>query len=898
MKNSGLAILLSLCLYGTLSAQIPHFQHYSLLGKKNKVEINKIVQDSKGYLWFATDQGVFRFDGKEYNHYDLSDSLPDINVTAIAEDSIGRMWFGHNHGMISILTNGKISLFETEEGNATAPISDILFDRNGVLWFGTFNDALYYYRGQRLYRVDEADNLPDIYVYDIAEDLNGNILVGTDGGLSICSFKDGKVSVKVIDSRSGMPDNIVKKIHPVSATEILVATEDAGIVSINLASGKVETLPEWTYGSIADFVVKNNQLWIASPTNGLVVLDHANNRVQSFDHDRHGKLGSLKCLALDSENNIWVGSKTSLMRTPGSNIQTILPTGEKENVLAVTVDHDGDIWYSTHRGLFIKKRDGSIYNPVSETAFERSTVISLFADDAGYVWAGLYGEGALRIDKKKKKIRSFTKELRNGNILNITGRGDVIWLSTLGGAVKMRMVGEKAVIETFSTEEGLSSDFIYQSFIDKEGNVWFATDGKGIDRLGNNGLQHFEHGLPSKVIYSITQSSDSRIWVNVEGFGLRVFDGVDKFIEPGFSYQLISKDIQLLTSDADGNIVFMDETGVKILDIQEKRALSISEEAGLAEMTPNLNAFGRDRNGHLYFGTSSGIIQYQSGNDFIASKPRAYIDKLKIYDTFKNPQEAVSLKYNEDNISFHYIGIWFKNPQHVYYAYQLENYDREWINTKDTEVTYSKLPPGKYVFKLRVSLTDDFHDYEETSFAFEIHPPFWMTTAFFVFAICTSALFGYGIIKYRERKLKHDNMLLEAKVQRRTIEIQNQANEIQAQNEEIMAQAEEIKGINENLEMLVHQRTAELERKNRALEEYAFINAHKLRSPVASVLGLIHLLSRVELSHDANEIRRRLEQSATELDDIVRSITKAIERGEEHDLFTEKDPEKSTPPKP
>jgi light-regulated signal transduction histidine kinase (bacteriophytochrome) len=95
-----------------------------------------------------------------------------------------------------------------------------------------------------------------------------------------------------------------------------------------------------------------------------------------------------------------------------------------------------------------------------------------------------------------------------------------------------------------------------------------------------------------------------------------------------------------------------------------------------------------------------------------------------------------------------------------------------------------------------------------------------------------------------------------------------------------MAQAEEIQGINENLEMLVKERTAELEKKNKALEEYAFINAHKLRSPVASILGLLNLLSKSDLKDDSKVIRDHLQDSAKKLDQVVRSITQAIEKAD------------------
>jgi len=110
--------------------------------------------------------------------------------------------------------------------------------------------------------------------------------------------------------------------------------------------------------------------------------------------------------------------------------------------------------------------------------------------------------------------------------------------------------------------------------------------------------------------------------------------------------------------------------------------------------------------------------------------------------------------------------------------------------------------------------------------------------------------------------------------------LQESNEEIKAQNEEIISQGEEIRVINENLEKIVLERTKELEKKNKALEEYAFINAHKLRSPVASILGLINLLTKTALDEEAKGIMIHLQDSSGKLDEVVSSITKTIEKGE------------------
>jgi signal transduction histidine kinase len=128
--------------------------------------------------------------------------------------------------------------------------------------------------------------------------------------------------------------------------------------------------------------------------------------------------------------------------------------------------------------------------------------------------------------------------------------------------------------------------------------------------------------------------------------------------------------------------------------------------------------------------------------------------------------------------------------------------------------------------------------------------------------------------------LRDYNDQLEEKVKERTQELQEQADRILSQNEEIQSQAEVIQGINDNLESMVKARTLELEKKNKAAEESAFIIAHELRAPVASVLGLINLASRCNLDEETKTIFTHLEQSAEKLNNVVREITKAIERGD------------------
>jgi signal transduction histidine kinase len=316
----------------------------------------------------------------------------------------------------------------------------------------------------------------------------------------------------------------------------------------------------------------------------------------------------------------------------------------------------------------------------------------------------------------------------------------------------------------------------------------------------------------------------------------------------------------------------MHDFGIDIYDPAADKVRYLGEETGIRNKKPNLNAIARDVNNNILAGTEGGIVKYSDAASQSAVAPRPIIEDFEVMNKIVDPSARKSFSYDRNNITIHYLGLWYQNPQALNYLYQLKNYDLEWLATKNHFVTYSSLPPGDYVFQVKTSDTEDFRNSPQASISFTISPPFWKTIWFYSLCIAAILLLGYFIIKYRERSLYRDKLFLEASVQERTLEIKRK-------NEEIQAQAKEISSINQNLEGLVKERTHQLEAKNKALEEYAFINAHELRAPVASILGLINLMKSIELKDDEKIYLKHLETSAERLDSVVREIGRAIEKG-------------------
>ena len=867
--------------------QVPFFEKYYLLKKNEPVQVNVIFQDKTGFIWLGTNKGLFKFDGITYRRFTAAEKLPDENVTALAQDSLGRIWTGHKNGKLAFLEKDLFQSFEPPEGSAVKEISDILFDRKGNLWFSTLNDGLYYFTQDRLYRLDGEEGLPDLFIYDIEEDRQGNVWVGTDGGVAVCSLTDRKVSLKVLDDHHGLPDNIVKKLVAGAGDTMWMGTEDAGIIKYDPATGKYEPMIKggWRYGAVTDFLMNENQFWISSPQTGLVVYERQPDQLKFYNTNAGEGFASINTLLRDKEGNIWAGSKTGLVRTLGDQLEyiEIIEPSRDANVVSVAVDHQGNIWFANSEGLFKRRVDEkgmvTTQQQLMHTPFQYYTVISLFVDSAGYIWAGLYGEGAIRINPVTGKFTHLNHELRNGNVLHITGKRNLVWLATLGGGTQIKIAGEKLTIKNYSSKDGLSTDFIYQVFVDSQDRVWFATDGKGVDRLDKGGFHHFVKGLNSKVVYGFAEDGNHRIWVNAQVDGLYRLDG-DTFQPFGKDAMLRDNNVNGFSTDQFGNLIVMHDLGIDMVDIKKNKVRSLADEVGLRNKKANLNAVAKDNRGHIFFGTDGGIIKYSDIVHLGLTSPQPFISSLMIFDRPVDFSQRPRFSYDENDITISYSGLWFQNPGNLNFQYKLENYDRDWIARRDHSVTYSSLPPGTFTFHVRVSESGDFTDAKEATLEFVVLPPFWRTALFYVLCAVSIVFLGISFIRYRERSLKRDKKILEAKVHERTLEIQKKTEEIQVQNEEIHAQTEEIKGINENLEMLVKARTRELEKKNKSLEEYAFISAHELRAPVASILGLINLLRTADLKPEHRVYLEHLEKSADKLDNVCSSITRAIEKGD------------------
>ncbi|TAE60650.1 MAG: hypothetical protein EAZ89_01335, partial [Bacteroidetes bacterium] len=228
MRFTGYRCLIFVCVWlsaGLLAGQSLRL-HLPPALKEPRAET--VFEDRDGWLWLGGEQGLFRYDGKQIRPYQRTDTL-QVAVTTLFQDHKGVIWAGYKDGSIASVQGGLLLPFLPEEGLPKVPISGLLSDSTGALWIATYGEGLYVYANKHLYNINTDDGLADNSVYVMRRGPDGNIWIGSDGGISICSFRDGKKTVSNIGAAEGLPDNIVRDLWIDAAGDVWIGMYDQGV---------------------------------------------------------------------------------------------------------------------------------------------------------------------------------------------------------------------------------------------------------------------------------------------------------------------------------------------------------------------------------------------------------------------------------------------------------------------------------------------------------------------------------------------------------------------------------------------------------------------------------------------------------------------------------------------
>jgi ligand-binding sensor domain-containing protein len=770
-------LLFACLLYSAeLVSQVPYFRPVRLAEYISNTPLNCIYQDTYGVIWLGTGNGLYRYSGKEFQMIPVTSGNQMLQVTALFMDTTNRLWVGTKSGNILFLNNDSLTNFDPEEGLPKKAITGFANDGKGNLWFSTYGEGLYYYNERHLYNLNTDDGLSDDFCYRIVPDIYGRIWAATDEGISVCIARGNIKKVDKISSSEGLPDNIVLSISPGKNGIMWIGMQDGGVCSVNINNFHVSYLPvskDWSLGPVKDILVFNDILWLTSEKSGILELNQSGiSKPINYSYCENLNFPKVNSLLADDQGNCWFITNNELVFSTGPGLKVLSEINgvPLKKIQSILYDRTGSIWFSDEGKLYRHSPWVKFAKPVQIhlPALPHTHIISLFEDSCGFIWAGTFGKGLLRVNPLTGYARLINEKdgLTNGNILSIAGRGNQIWLATLGGAYRctlsenMELDRANLYFENFNQENGPGNSFIYTVYIDCKRRVWLGSDGKGISVFENGRFKIYDEsaGLKSNVIYSITEDELGRIWFTTSKAGVYCFDG-KKFKNYTVADGLSEMQISCIGSDRKNHILFVNDHGIDILDTRTGSFEYYGSEIGLDKISPDLNVLSGNGSNTFLLGTQSGMIRLEIPRDDKPHKPALQLTKVSVFLGNENFINQHEFSHNQNYLTFFFNAAWYSSPDIVTYQIKMEGYDIDWINTRDNITTYSNLPPGNYTFRIRAALKNNFRNSVIASYSFTIHKPFWKRVWFIIGVIIVMMSVILMIIRQREIRFKQREVM-------------------------------------------------------------------------------------------------------------------------------------------
>ena len=771
-----------------------------------------MLQDKNGNIWVGTMSGVSKYNGLSFENFNKKDGLAENRVTSSCLDKDGNIWFGHWSGGLSKYDATAKQFKEVSLGKIESKktINCILQDKNGVLWIGTEGQGLIKSEGGNFTSITSKDGLASDMVTALMEDREGTILAGTPSGIT--QIRSGKLS----SYETSLPSSSIRSLFCDSKGNTWIGTTDKGVIRIGadkqqkiynasngLSNENVRVIFEdvngtMFFGTYGGGVSKYLPQLEANGYKGPIFQTISSR--QGLSNDR------VLSILQDREKNIWIGTYLNLNQYFDEQFEIYGGNEGLENSLVWSViqDKKGDFWVGTEGGLIQFVPDAYLndatanvtstryrFNKITGKEGEILNTSALYEDIKGNIWFTNFANGLSRFNPSTKKIDVYNVEksgLPVNEIYAIAGdKEGNIWMGTnKGGLLKFDINAEK--FEQFTSDKGIGSDQIYCILKDSKDRMWFGTLSGKLTMYDGSTFKTFSEkdGYPSQFTLCMTEDANGNLWFGTFDLGIYKYDG-HGFKSYTTKEGLSSNTPYLLTTDDKNNLWIGTGLGVDRMNIQTEEFKHYEKEDGFLGVEINPNAVCKDKDGALWFGSIIGLVKYNSKNEksnqvepiTTIKPPRLFFQNAEIPDNHV-------FSWHDNHFTFDFIGTSLTNPKRVKYRYQLEGLDKEKSPiVKENSVTYPSLNPGTYTFKVWSCNNDGKWNAEPVTFQFTITPPFWKTTWFWVLSCITGLAVIILFVKWREKKLKKENIILEKKVEERTVTISKQNVELEKKNQKI-----------------------------------------------------------------------------------------------------------------
>lgn len=820
-----------------LYAQKEHFEYYTIQDGLVQSRVKEIIQDKDGYMWFATNGGVSRYDGISFRNYTTKEGLINNRLTKVFESNSGDIWITTLFGLSRIEFDQFkdkyiIQNIDKKAGLVSNAVFCISQVNDSIVWVGTargINKLLikeakdpYYKREAKVIEsIDNTKGLLSNSVNDLLVDNNGDVWLSYIGsGVSRYDVVDQKFHHFGIEE--GLSSNTINDLFLDEDGNVWCASGNGVNVIVPNQIGEYKIyntthIPELKDLNVravvqdfnGDILLGANQLFKLHIKDHFLTDDPIR-LTKVIDRDNGLKEYAIQSFCQDHEKNIWMGTfNFGAIRYSYSGFQHFDESfGFSSNrIQSILEDSKDRVWVGTNDHINILETDADDNLKISVLDKDHygnelpRSYRSIFEDSRGHIWLGST-EGLLEyVDGKIYKYT--TKDgLSHNYVLDIfeDSRGN-LWFATFGGLSLLeqesRMGYNRKHFKVYTVKDGLPNNQITAIVEDNAGNILLGTKNGLVKYDGYvfNNLNK-ESGLINNSIISLKKDKKGMIWI-VTMAGISVFDD-NIFKNFNTKNGLNSDTPYLLEIDELGHVWVGTNKGLNEIIFDDRYDVSYVKHYGLNDgiITSEFNqdAVHIDSKGVLWFGTQTGIVKFDRSMYCGHSEaPKVKIDQVRVFLKQAELPKDHKFNYDQNHITFDFVGLSFSHPDKIRYQFMLEGLDKDWYPvTIENFATWSNIPNGKYTFLLRSMNHNGVWNDDPLKFAFKVIPPFWKTNWFKILLVAIIITILYLFIKFRLRRLEKARELLQQKVLKRT-----QA--LYAKNEELVVEQERTKKILEDL---------------------------------------------------------------------------------------------------
>jgi PAS domain S-box-containing protein len=752
--------------------------------------INAIAQTSDGYLWFGTAAGLLRFDGIEFKPLDLHSvaSVRNSVVTSLAAARAGGLWVGLENSAYGFCDGRSFSFRGgTNAETAKLNVRSILEGRDGTLWLAADDEAARLNRAGKLETVLNSDAATNVFLKFLCgyEDRQGRLWFGTANQGVYC-WQDGKTT-KIADPK--LDETLVLCIAEDLAGQIWVGTSDGlCCYDAGLQRRKIPLLAEEVRALLVD---RQGVLWIGTSGRGLARYQHGK---YEFLQKADG-LGNdyVRAIAEDREGSLWVGTRDGISQLSDVKFPVLHAAKDTtvKDALSVGASSRGGVWIGSSVGV-------TRFDPETKTYATQSGLSDAYARR---VFEARNGTLYVVINYRTLTVFSDGKAVAQYDAPDmIVGMAEDAQSVVVSVAGELYRAGTNYFLPCrFNQDEKPPFYWILNLASGKDGVIWVACD-NGIFRVKDGACQHWlAEGLSDTRVMWVCEDQDGVVWagllsgiVRLKNNQARLISRKDGLFDDNI-YSIVPDDLGNLWVDSEHGIFRVTRQGMNDLADGKTGRVDCAVFDGInsvkvADKTVQEHVGCKTADGRIWFPCPLGVVMIDPAHIPVNRvAPPVHLDRIRANGKEVDPSGPVSVPPGHGELEFHYDATSFIAPQQIKFRYRLEGYDGRWVDADSRRLAfYTNLKPGRYTFRVLAANADGIWNETGASLEIELRPHFYQTTWFYSVCGLTafSALLGGYLwrirrLEARQRALQQSRDQLEKEVRLRTAELAREKQRLQ-----------------------------------------------------------------------------------------------------------------------